>query len=101
MGLAAGFLRAAYEVNGAGVGDIQAIRRFCRHVAGTCTGTDDSSTRQTEKRIMPIPAVIAALGATLIDIFSPLAKEKVQRELAATPRREVAEQVATAAVEAG
>lgn len=49
---------------------------------------------------MPIPAVIAALGATLIDIFSPLAKEKVQRELGRHATPEVAEQVATAAVEA-
>lgn len=48
-----------------------------------------------------MPPLIAALGQSLISIFAPLAAEKIQREIGRhTDNPEIAEQVATAAVEA-
>ena len=46
------------------------------------------------------PALLLSLGSALIDVFTPLAKEKIQKEIGRhTDNPEVAAQVATAAVE--
>lgn len=54
-----------------------------------------------QEKTLPIPAIIGVLGGALIDIFSPLLKEKINKEIGRhTDNPEVGEQIANAAVEA-
>lgn len=49
---------------------------------------------------MPIPALVGVLATSLIDAFSPLAREKVRKEIARhTDSPEVADQVAASVIE--
>lgn len=49
---------------------------------------------------MPMPTLVAALGASLIDVFAPVVREKITKEVARhSDRPEVAEQVAQGVVE--
>lgn len=55
---------------------------------------------QSKEPEVPISAIVATLGASLIEAFTPLAREKIQKEIGRhTKNPDVAEQVATAVVE--
>lgn len=61
---------------------------------------DNPGTPQPKEPEVPIPPIVAMLGASLIEAFAPLAKEKIQKEIGRhTKSPEVAEQVAEAVVE--
>lgn len=66
--------------------------------------SDDPAQQSQEATAMPLPALAApflmGLASSLIDVFTPLAKEKITKEMARhTDKPEVAEQIAATLIE--
>lgn len=115
-----GFMAAAnyWKKNGCNeLADIDQFDTITRKINGGLNGADDRKVRwewakaaipdnspiiteQPKEPDMPIPAILTTLGASLIDVFAPLAKEKITKELGRhTSNPEVADQVATAIID--
>jgi putative chitinase len=90
------FVAITKKINGGlnGLADRQA------RLKRTTAALGDVPAAQPPEATMPIPAIVLGLGSALINAFAPLAREKIEKELARhTDNPEVREQITSAVIE--